>query len=122
MSHRDWADKAAYLGLFDVFKVDIAEARTLTGIDDPWAASLRLHELGARIVLLTHRGGVCVRDRDGWHEAAFGPYTTEGRTGLGDTCTAAFLVGLDRGTVAEATRFAADVTTRKMQYPGPFRG
>lgn len=118
---RDWDDKARWLPLLDVFKVDAREALALTGIDQPVPAALRLRELGVRTVLLTHQGGVCVACEEGIFEAPFSSWTLEGRTGRGDTCTAAFLVALPRGP-AEATRFAARVTSAKMQLPGPFRG
>jgi sugar/nucleoside kinase (ribokinase family) len=73
--------------------------------------------------LLTHRDGVCVFDGGKVHEAAFSGFTLEGRTGRGDTCTASFLVARGRGMgLAEAVAFAAEVTSRKMQYRGPYRG
>jgi sugar/nucleoside kinase (ribokinase family) len=75
-------------------------------------------------VLLTHAGGVCVHDGLGSVDAPFGKATLEGRTGRGDTCTAAFLTAYYRqGRSLEASvRLAAEVTSRKMQYKGPYRG
>jgi sugar/nucleoside kinase (ribokinase family) len=74
-------------------------------------------------VLLTHKTGVVAADAAGTAQAAFGAYPMEGRTGRGDTCTAAFLVARQSGaSLDEAARFAAEITTRKMQYPGPYRG
>jgi sugar/nucleoside kinase (ribokinase family) len=74
-------------------------------------------------VLLTHRDGVLVRDAQGTSEAPWSGWTLEGRTGRGDTCTAAFLVGLDRGLArADALALAARVTSEKMGYRGPYRG
>jgi len=122
MAYRDWDDKASYLPLFDLFKVDLKEARMLTGEEEVAAAATRLHQLGARTVLLTHKDGVCVHDGERLHHAAFGPYTLEGRTGRGDTCTAAYLVARDRMGPAEACAFAARVTSEKMQYKGPYQG
>jgi sugar/nucleoside kinase (ribokinase family) len=130
MVHRDWAGKSTWLPLFDVFKVDIAEARVLTGLDEPRAAVRAVRQLGPGVVILTHRDGLCVDDGETIYEAAFGPYGLEGRTGRGDTCMAAFLVaqaeGADRAPRGERLRAAAEraaeVATRKMQYPGPYRG
>lgn len=122
MVHLDWEDKAELLPLFDYFKVDIAEARILTGLEDPPTAARRLHEWGAKTVVLTHREGVCVHDGSGLYEGSFGPYVLEGRTGRGDTCTVAFLVAMAEGDIAAAVHQAAAITTRKMQYPGPYRG
>lgn len=120
--HEDWADKERYLPLFDLFKVDHSEATTLTGLDDIHAAAAILCQLGARAVLLTHREGVLVQEGHEVAEAPFGPYPLIGRTGRGDTCTAAFLVARQTLDLEAAVRRAADVTTRKMQYPGPFKG
>lgn len=121
MVYRDWDDKQRYLPLLDVFKVDAKEARILTGSDDPHAAARQLCGLGVRTVLLTHQGGVCVHDGKNFFDASFAPYTIEGRTGRGDTCTAAFLVAQERMPLAEAAAFAARVTSEKMQYRGPYR-
>jgi sugar/nucleoside kinase (ribokinase family) len=123
MEHRDLADKQAILSLLDLFKVDAKEALLLTGEEDPGRAAQAVHALGPKLVLLTHQGGVCVFDGRETYRAAFGNYPLEGRTGRGDTCTASFLVARGRGlNLQRAALFAADVTTRKMQYRGPFRG
>lgn len=123
MVHRDFAGKRELLSLLDLFKVDSKEALLLTGDEEPRRAIRAVHALGPKVVLLTHRDGVCVFDGGSLHESAFGSYTLEGRTGRGDTCTASFLVARGRGMgLAEATAFAAEVTSRKMQYRGPFRG
>lgn len=123
MVHRDFAAKRAVLPLLDLFKVDSKEAFLLTGEEEPVRAAKTVHALGPKLVLLTHQGGVCVFDGQESYEAAFGSYTLEGRTGRGDTCTASFLVARGRGmNLQAAASFAAEITTRKMQYRGPFRG
>jgi sugar/nucleoside kinase (ribokinase family) len=122
LSHRDWHDKRQYLPAFDFFKVDSGEARMLTGETEPARAARAVHALGARVVVLTHRAGLCVFDGSTLHESRFDAYSLTGRTGRGDTCMAAFLVAqADVGT-AQAVVLAAEVASRKMQYPGPFRG
>ena len=122
MIHRDFADKRAVLPLLDLFKVDSKEALLLTGEKDPVRAARAVHALGPKLVLLTLQRGVCVFDGQESYEAAFGSYSLEGRTGRGDTCTASFLVARGRGmNLQAAAAFAADITTRKMQYRGPFR-
>jgi sugar/nucleoside kinase (ribokinase family) len=123
MVHRDLAQKQEVLSLLDLFKVDAKEALVLTGEEDLRRAARAVHALGPKMVLLTHRDGVCVFDGGTMLEAAFTGFTLEGRTGRGDTCTACFLVARGRGMgLAEAATFAAEVTTRKMQYRGPYRG
>jgi len=122
MQHRDWPQKDRYLPLLDLLKVDVREAEVLTGSADPRQAASKLRGMGPRSVLLTHQGGLCVCDAAGLYEAPFRSFTLEGRTGRGDTCTAAFLVARLRSSAAEATEFAARVTSDKMQYQGPYRG
>ena len=123
MAHRDFANKHAILPLLDLFKVDSKEALLLTGEENPARATQTIHAFGPKLILLTHQGGVCVFDGRGTYHAAFGSYPLEGRTGRGDTCTASFLVARGRGLdLQQAVIFAADITTRKMQHRGPFRG
>jgi sugar/nucleoside kinase (ribokinase family) len=123
MIHRDFADKRHVLPLLDLFKVDANEALLLTGEDNPRRAAEAVQALGPRLVLLTHRGGACGFDGKNYHESAFSGFTLEGRTGRGDTCTASFLAARGRGgSLADAVAFAADITSRKMQYRGPYRG
>lgn len=123
MLHRDFADKHALLPLLDLFKVDSKEALLLTGEENPERAAQAVHALGPKLVLLTHQGGVCVFDGREKYSAAFGSYALEGRTGRGDTCTASFLAARGRGLdLQQSATFAADITTRKMQYRGSFRG
>jgi sugar/nucleoside kinase (ribokinase family) len=122
--YRDLPDKASVLALFDLLKVDLKEASFLTGLPEPRPAAARLHDLGAKLVLLTHAGGVCVHGDAGVVEAPFAAVTLEGRTGRGDTCTAAFLTAHFRQgrSLEDSARLAAEVTSRKMQYKGPYRG
>ena len=112
------------LGMLDLLKVDIKEASALTGItDDIHAAARAVRDMGPKVVLLTYSDGVCVFDGESMYEAEFGKYPMEGRTGRGDTCSAAFLCGLaDEMTIEDATTFAGQITSRKLQYPGPYRG
>lgn len=122
MTNRDLAEKREVLPLFDVFKVDAKEAHILTGHSDVRSAARAVYDLGPRIVLLTHSGGVCVFDGREYCESPFSVFTLEGRTGRGDTCTGAFLVALRRMTLQNAAAFAARITSQKMQYRGPYRG
>ncbi len=75
--------------------------------------------LGAEVSVLTK---CAAADLEQLCESPFTGFTVEGRTGRGDTCTAAFLVGLQRMGLREATALAAEVTSRKMQYRGAYRG
>jgi sugar/nucleoside kinase (ribokinase family) len=123
MVYRDPEGAQEVLPLLDLFKVDTREALLLTGEEDPQRAVRAVHALGPRLVLLTHQGGVCVYDGRSLSSGAFTGWTLEGRTGRGDTCTASFLAGRQRGmSLQDATAFAAAVTSAKMQYRGPYQG
>ncbi|WP_041084097.1 PfkB family carbohydrate kinase [Thermotoga profunda] len=120
LRYQDWPQKNRYLKLFDVFKVDNNEAYILTGERDLKKACEQIHSMGVKIVLATHKDGVCAYDGVKFYEAKFLPYKLEGRTGRGDTCLATFTTVLD--DLKMAVQLAADVTSKKMQYPGPYKG
>ncbi len=122
MVYRDLAEKNRVLSTFDVFKVDSKEAGILTGLDDVRRAARAVGDLGPKVVILTHGAGVCVFNGSEYYESPFTGFTLEGRTGRGDTCTAAFLYAMSRMNLKDATAFAAEITSRKMQYRGPYRG
>jgi sugar/nucleoside kinase (ribokinase family) len=73
--------------------------------------------------VLTHQEGVLVLAEGRFYEAPFRPRSLAGRTGRGDTCFASYLGRRLLGDDPErATRFAAALTTLKLEQPGPFRG
>lgn len=117
----DWAGEA--LPHVCYLKVDDREARALTGEEELGRAARRLAELGAEEVVLTHGGGVLVWADGELHQAPFRPKSLAGRTGRGDTCFSSYLARrLQGASPREATRFAAALTTLKLERPGPFRG
>ena len=118
----DWADKRRGLPLVRYLKADEAEAEVLTGLKDVREAAARLREWGAQEVVLTHSGGLLVCTSEGFHEEPFRPRRMLGRTGRGDTCFAAYVARRFSSPPEEATRFAAALTSLKLEHPGPFRG
>jgi len=115
----DWADEA--LPLVQFLKVDDKEAKALTG-EDGYKALEILGQKGPQEVVLTHRDGVFVWAKGEIFEAPFKPKSLAGRTGRGDTCFSAYLGRRLLGdSPKEATRFAAALTTLKLERPGPFR-
>jgi len=117
----EWPEKQAVLALVNVLKADAVEAKLLTGSADIRAAAKLLHELGPREIVLTHRDGGLAYDGDGFHEAGFFPRELVGRTGRGDTCIASYMGRRLNALPAEATVWAAAVTSLKMESEGPFR-
>jgi sugar/nucleoside kinase (ribokinase family) len=119
---RDWPQKAPGLAMVTYLKLDHAEAEVLTGLTDIHAAARQIAAYGPHEIMITHHGGVLVYTGKQAHEAAFTPRSMDGRTGRGDTCFATYLGKRLSAPPEEACRFAAAVTTLKMERPGPFRG
>jgi len=119
----DWPEAGEALPLVKYLKVDDREAAALAGTEDIQRAAEILAGMGPDEVVLTHHGGVLVYAGGEFHEAPFRPRCLAGRTGRGDTCFATYLGRRLLGDPpGEAARFAAALTTLKLERPGPFRG
>ena len=118
--HEDWPEAAQVLELVDVLKADAVEAKALTGRSDLREAAQALAEFGPDEVVLTHGKGVLVYADGRFHAASFQTREMKGRTGRGDTCTAAYLGKRLTASPAEATIWAAALTSLKMEAAGPF--
>jgi sugar/nucleoside kinase (ribokinase family) len=128
LAYEAWPEREAVLAHVDVLKADAVEAEMLTGSADVRSAAQLLADLGPSEIVLTHRDGVLVYARGRLHEARFFPRELVGRSGRGDTCVAAYVArrltaveGRPAGSPAEATVWAAAVTSLKMEAEGPFR-
>jgi sugar/nucleoside kinase (ribokinase family) len=119
---RDWPEKAEGLAMVTYLKLDHAEAEVLTGLTDIHAAARQIAAYGPREIIITHNRGVLVYVDEQAYEASFTPRSMDGRTGRGDTCFATYLGRRLSAPPEEACRFAAAVTTLKMERPGPFCG
>lgn len=117
----DWRGKESILPRVTVLKTDAVEAERLTGESDRRAAARRLAAYGAREVLLTHNGGVLVHHDGVFDEAPLVPREVRGRSGRGDTCTAAYVARRLTHLPADAVAWAAAVTSLKLETEGPFR-
>jgi sugar/nucleoside kinase (ribokinase family) len=116
-----WSGKEAVLGLVNVLKTDAVEAEMLTGQSDIRLAAHMLAELGPGEIVLTHRDGLLVYAEDRFYEAGFFPKELTGRSGRGDTCLSAYACRRLNASPAEATVWAAAMTSLKMEAEGPFR-
>jgi len=101
--------------------VDSVEAHALTGERDLHAAASTLARLGPREIVLTHRHGVVVLAEREFFEAEFCPRQSVGRSGRGDTCLAAYVTKRLTASPAEATNWAAAVTSLKLEAEGPIQ-
>ena len=119
---KDWEEKAEYLPHLTYLKADSLESKISTGNDDRQKAAEILHGLGAREVMITNSSEVILFDGDRHYAAPFTPANLSGRTGRGDTCFISYLTRrLDHG-IDESLRYAAALTSIKMESPGPFHG
>ncbi len=118
--YEDWKEKFEILPLVDFLKTDLKEAEILTGTSDPQKASKILSDWGAKEVLITRNEGVSVYIKGEYFEAPFTPSKIIGRTGRGDTCMASYIGARLEASPYEALRFAAKLTSRKLEIEGPF--
>ena len=122
MVFRDWDRKREVIRAVHYLKTDHAEAETLTGEKNRVRAAKMLASWGAKEVMLTHHTEVLVCVDGEIHAAPFTARNLSGRTGRGDTCFASYCYWRRNHSAEEACRFAAVVTSRKMERPGPFTG
>ena len=114
-----WPGKETILSKIDVLKSDVVEAEILTGEKKYEAQARMLAGFGPKEIVLTHRDGVLVYAGGRFYEAKFHPNKLIGRSGRGDTCIAAYIGKRLTASPAEATIWAAAVTSLKMEAEGP---
>ena len=118
----DVADKRDIVSMMDKVKLDVVEARILTGTDDLEKAAVIIEGWGCPEIVITHSPGVLARANGSTLYGRFSNKSTVGRTGRGDTTFAAYLsYRLEHGP-AESLKFAAALVSIKMETPGPFVG
>jgi sugar/nucleoside kinase (ribokinase family) len=118
----DVAAKADLAGLLDVVKLDVVEARVLTGTEDPEQAALTFERWGCPEVVVSRADGALARVGGQTFWEPFSNRSTVGRTGRGDTLFAAYLARRLGEGPQESLRFAAALVSLKMERPGPFTG
>ncbi|MFN2242599.1 MAG: PfkB family carbohydrate kinase [Anaerolineae bacterium] len=121
LGYEPWPEKETLLRHVDILKTDAVEAEMLTGERDIRTAARVLAALGPAEIVLTHRNGLLVYAAEQFYEAGFYPECLVGRSGRGDTCLASYTARRLDASPAEATIWAAAVTSLKMEAEGPFR-
>jgi sugar/nucleoside kinase (ribokinase family) len=119
---KDWPDKEKYLPLVTYLKADNLEAEVATGTSDRDEAARIFHGLGAKEVMVTHSSEVILYDGKQIFRAPFNPENLSGRTGRGDTCFISYVCWRRTHGIEESLRYAAALTSLKMEKPGPFLG
>ncbi|HTV61802.1 MAG TPA: PfkB family carbohydrate kinase [Verrucomicrobiae bacterium] len=118
----DVANKKEIAAMMDKLKLDVVEARILTGTDDLEKAGMIVESWGCPETLITHAQGVLARVKGKTYYEKFSNSNVSGRTGRGDTTFAAYLSWRLTHEVSESLKFAAAVVSIKMETPGPFKG
>jgi sugar/nucleoside kinase (ribokinase family) len=121
LAYEAWPEKESVLAHVDILKTDAVEAAMLTGQNDIHRAAEMLCDLGPSEIVLTHHHGLLVHAGGQSYQAGFFPKELVGRSGRGDTCLAAYTCRRLTASPAQATVWAAAVTSLKMEAEGPFR-
>ena len=122
IAFRDVPRKVEIARHMNLIKLDVLEAKILTGTDDPEQAALIVEGWGCPEIMITQSDGVLVRAQGKTCYEKFSNQSSIGRTGRGDTTFAAYLSRRTEFDVPEALKFAAALVSIKMESPGPFNG
>ncbi len=118
---QDWPEKAEAFSCVDILKTDASEAAILTGKTDREEAIRVLTEMGVQEIVLTNSSEVLAYADGTMYRAPFKARNLTGRTGRGDTCFATYLTQRIRKGPEDAVKYAAALTSVKMETPGPFK-
>jgi len=118
----DVADKKEIAAMMNKLKLDVVEARLLTGTDDLEKAAIIVESWGCPEVMITHSQGVLARVNGVTYYEKFSNRNVSGRTGRGDTTFSAYMSWRLDHNPRESLKFAAALVSIKMETPGPFNG
>ncbi|MEO0249088.1 MAG: PfkB family carbohydrate kinase [candidate division WOR-3 bacterium] len=122
MQLRDVPDKREIIRMADFVKLDAKEAQVLTGTDHLESAASILDDWGSRETVITRADGALVRTEGKNYFQKFSNRSVQGRTGRGDTLMGSYLARRLDHPVEDSLRFAAALTSIKVENDGPFRG
>ncbi len=120
--YAEWPEIPQVLRLVNVLKTDASEAEFLTGTKDMHQAARALAAYGPQEIVLTRNEGVLVFAENEFTEVPWQAREIKGRTGRGDTCISSYLGKRLSAGPAQAAHVAAELTGRKLEAPGPYRG
>lgn len=121
----DWVDKKEALQYIHFLKANEHEMEVLTGYQDTASAARQLYDWGVKEVLITLGSlGSVIYDGQTFHLIpAYKPHEVIDATGCGDTYMTGYLYQRAKGAgIEEAGRFAAAMSTLKIEGSGPFSG
>lgn len=118
----DVGAKEEIVRMADFVKLDVVEAKVLTGTDNPSEAAKVIEEWGGAEMLITSADGVLARSGGKDYFEPYSNKSNNGRTGRGDTTIGAYLARRFDHSVADSLRFASAVASIKVESLGPFSG
>lgn len=121
----DWTEKKEALKYIHFLKANEHEMEVLTGYNDVAMAAKQLYDWGVKEVLITLGSmGSVIYDGTTFHKIpAYKPKEVVDATGCGDTYMTGYLYKRAKGAgIEEAGRFAAAMSTLKIECLGPFKG
>jgi len=118
----DVKDKKEIASKMDMIKLDVVEARVLTGTEDLDMAAQIVNGWGCPEVVITRSDGVLARKDGKSYFEKFSNSSVIGRTGRGDTTFAAYQSHRLEHDVGASLKFAAALVSIKMETYGPFKG
>lgn len=121
----DWNDKLEALKYIHFLKANEHEMEVLTGYTDVKSAAIQLYEWGVKEVLITLGSmGSVIYDGKTFHQIpAYKPREVVDATGCGDTYMTGYLYMRAKGAgIEESGKFAAAMSTLKIEDLGPFKG
>ncbi|MFW9951137.1 MAG: hypothetical protein ACFFKA_13545 [Candidatus Thorarchaeota archaeon] len=113
-------EKFNILSKVDYLKVDETEARLLTNHKDLFTAGKLLKDYGPKEILITHKEGIISITGENSYSFPWKNKYTYGRTGRGDTAFISYLGSKLTKNSIDSLRFAAALTSLKMEDIGPF--
>ena len=119
---RDIPEKQELLSMVDFVKLDAVEAETLTGTNVLQDQADMLGDWGSSETVITFSDGALARSKGKSTFARFTNRSTRGRAGRGDTFSGAYLARRLDHSFEDSLRFAAALTSIKMESTGPFKG
>jgi sugar/nucleoside kinase (ribokinase family) len=119
---KDVPEKKEILGMAHFVKLDAVEAKILTGADILQDQADMLEDWGSSETIITSSEGALARSKGRTAFVKFTNRTTRGRMGRGDTLMGSYLARRLDHSVEDSLRFAAALTSIKMESAGPFRG
>ena len=122
IAFQDVPDKIEIAHQVDMLKLDIVEAKILTGTSDLEQAAMTIESWGCPEILITKSEGVLARVNGKTYYEKFSNKSVVGRTGRGDTTFAAYIAHRLDYDISESLKFAAALVSIKMETPGPFCG